>query len=66
MTDITVRLYEWYSYLPDDDKNRVLVGDAMDEINRLRSTIEHLRAVAGAVNIERPFTDIKKEIRDGK
>lgn len=40
-----------------------VLDDAIYEIERLRSTIEQLRSIAGAANIDRPFSEIKKEIR---
>ncbi len=42
------------------------VTDAIAEIERLRSTIESLRQIAGAASVEMPlmtFADIKKEIK---
>jgi len=40
VTDITVKLYEWYSYMSETDEKRIIVGGAMDEINRLRRKLE--------------------------
>jgi len=45
-----------------------IAEEAIAEIERLRHTIEQLRAVAGPVSLESglAFSEIKKEIRDGK
>lgn len=42
---------------------RQMLIDAADEIEHLRSTIEQLRSIAGAANIDRSFSEIKKEAR---
>lgn len=70
MTDIVERLR--YLIQPgncDADLSiKASMEDAADEIERLRTTIEQLRSVAGAVSLESGLTfgAIKGEIRDGK
>lgn len=47
-----------------EDQTSADMKEAAAEIVRLRATIEQLRSVAGAVNMESPaFSAIKKEIR---
>ncbi len=72
MSDIAERLRETFQkrrygteggYDPDFD----LLDVAADEIERLRTTIAQLRAVAGAVSVEgHSYDDIRKDLRMGK
>lgn len=41
------------------------VNEAVAEITRLRSTIEQMRAVSGLAIEGKPFSEIKKEVRNG-
>jgi hypothetical protein len=65
MTDITLRLYEWYSYMSEGDDKRALVGDALDEIRKLRAKIEAISQVAGKASIDgMTFAQIKQGFGD--
>lgn len=58
MTDIVERLNQMRTEL-----DHSVVNDAIAEIMRLRTAVEHLRAVAGAVSVDgQSFADIKRDI----
>lgn len=40
-----------------------ICADAITEIEHLRTTIANLQQIAGKASIERPFSEIQKEIR---
>jgi hypothetical protein len=59
--DISTRLYERYSFLCDGGELKELIGDARDEIIRLRAQVADLTRLAGCAAVGKSFTDYKNE-----